>query len=666
MIKVVEDEKLINVENYIIIIPSNYEIYYKKKFINKNITYYTLKNFLLKMYDGNKKLAIKEEKYVIMYETVKQLSSTLKVYANLISSSFINDLINTYDLFNEYDLISNEKVNDLKLIYKEYEKNLLSNGLINERLLCKQVIKNNVFNDDYLFLKLFKINDLELKIINKMTKEGNVLISPYAYNKTLEKKLKTIDDSINFNIKPVLDNKQVYYKALNDVSDEVSFVCNDISKKIMEKNKLSDFLIVSNDISVYHPYFNLIFNYPHTKIKKTGILTNRFMNLFLNILKGDFSCKNFINILKLGLFNIDIETIDKLDNYIYKWDLYETDFYLPFTYNSYDDKTNLDELNDAKTSIILPIKYLLENISKNALLNEILTALYIYLSEEDILNKLFNKDEQGVIKLINALDIINDNLSSNSSLSDVINVLSGLDFSQSKKDQMQDEITISNLNDAVFDEKKFIYIIGMVNDNIPSNFAGFGLLSNKDIKKESLISLSKDHLDNEECLFNNAINNKNVTITSYKLGLDLKLKLPSSYLSSLNLKDVLSNKIYDKNLLLNDYSLSLSNDDINTVDKPLFEKINKSNKHELNYKISPSVARKLNKNVITLSPSSIEMYAKCPFYYFCEKGLKLKVKEKFSFDNREVGTFIHYVLENIIKNDLDSITTNNINLLLYI
>ena len=167
MIKVVEDEKLINVENYIIIIPSNYEIYYKKKFINKNITYYTLKNFLLKMYDGNKKLAIKEEKYVIMYETVKQLSSTLKVYANLISSSFINDLINTYDLFNEYDLISNEKVNDLKLIYKEYEKNLLSNGLINERLLCKQVIKNNVFNDDYLFLKLFKINDLELKIINK-------------------------------------------------------------------------------------------------------------------------------------------------------------------------------------------------------------------------------------------------------------------------------------------------------------------------------------------------------------------------------------------------------------------------------------------------------------------------------------------------------------------
>ena len=37
--------------------------------------------------------------------------------------------------------------------------------------------------------------------------------------------------------------------------------------------------------------------------------------------------------LKLGLFNIDMEYIDKLDNYIYSFDLDESNFYLPFTFN---------------------------------------------------------------------------------------------------------------------------------------------------------------------------------------------------------------------------------------------------------------------------------------------------------------------------------------------
>ncbi len=662
MIKVVKSENLTDVEKYVVIIPSNYEIYYKKKFINKNVTCYTLKNLLLKIYNGNKKLATKEEKYVIMYETVKQLSSSLKQYSNLISSSFINDLINTYDLFNDCDLNENQKVNDLKLIYQEYEKKLLNNGLINEKMLYEHVLKNNDFSGQYLFLKLFKINNLELEIIKKMSKQANVLINTYAYNKTLEKKLRKIDDTVKLSEEePFLEDKKIYYKTLNDISDEVSFISNDISKKVMEGNKLSDFLIVSNNIEAYYPYFNLLFSYPHSISEKTGILTNRFMNLFLNILMGDFSCKNFINILKLNLFNVELETIDKLDNYVYKWDLYDTNFYLPFTYTSYLDNNDLDELNNAKESIILPIKYLLENISGKVSLNEILTYLYTYLSEEEIITKLFNMDENGALKLINAFDIINDNLSSNSSLQDVINVLLGFDFSKTDKRFMKDEITISNLTDAVFEGKRYVYVIGAVNDNIPSNLNGFGLLNNNDIKKDYLVELSNEHLGNEKCLFNNAINNKNVIITSYKLGLDLKLKLPSSYLNELNLKDVLLEKLYDKNLLLNDYAISLSKDTIDMVEDLEFNKINLSNKHDLNYKISPDIVKKLYDNVINLSPSSIETYAKCPFYFFCEKELKLKVKEKFTFDNRQVGTFIHYVLEKIIKNDLNDITTNNIN-----
>ena len=50
-----------------------------------------------------------------------------------------------------------------------------------------------------------------------------------------------------------------------------------------------------------------------------------------------------------------------------------------------------------------------------------------------------------------------------------------------------------------------------------------------------------------------------------------------------------------------------------------------------------------------LSASSFELYAQCPFNYFCSKTLNLRDRKNSNFGAANAGSFIHAVLENVIK-----------------
>ena len=52
---------------------------------------------------------------------------------------------------------------------------------------------------------------------------------------------------------------------------------------------------------------------------------------------------------------------------------------------------------------------------------------------------------------------------------------------------------------------------------------------------------------------------------------------------------------------------------------------------------------------LRLSASRIEKFANCKFAYFCQYGLKAKPREPASFAPPEIGSFMHYVLENVAR-----------------
>ena len=62
--------------------------------------------------------------------------------------------------------------------------------------------------------------------------------------------------------------------------------------------------------------------------------------------------------------------------------------------------------------------------------------------------------------------------------------------------------------------------------------------------------------------------------------------------------------------------------------------------------LSPSIAREIYPKEIELSQTKIDSYNSCPLAYFCRYELNLSDDERAEFDARNIGSFVHAVLEN--------------------
>ncbi len=66
-------------------------------------------------------------------------------------------------------------------------------------------------------------------------------------------------------------------------------------------------------------------------------------------------------------------------------------------------------------------------------------------------------------------------------------------------------------------------------------------------------------------------------------------------------------------------------------------------------KIAPEQIRELYGETLRLSPSSVEVQAKCRLQYFLKYGLRVKEQEPYCVDPAQFGTYVHDVLENTAK-----------------
>lgn len=660
MIKLLSEEDVLkNLDkDYIIIVPTKDEVYYKNKFLEKGYKVFTFNNYIFNEYDGVFPIANDNQNFLFMYRAYLETKSKLKRYKNVRSLSFIDDLLRTYKDFFWYQLNQNDKVYDLKLIYNRYEALLKKEGLINRKLLFDEVLKTSKIDKNYAFLNVQRLSEEEYHLISKIKENKDVLLSIDGFDNELISKIKSIFKEAFYPYQLKLSDKKVDYYALNDIEEELLYVLNDISKKILNGSKYKDFIIICKDTTIYEPYFSLVFDFPYSKNTYLGILTSRFIKAFSNILKGDFSCENFINLLKLDVFDINTKDVDKLDNYIYEWNLEKESFYVPFI--SGKNTELLEELNTLRENIMNPLKCLLENIVGQTDVKVILKEFWTYLSEIKIDEKLFEKDPDGYNGFMLLSEDINDYFKMPITTEEFFNLISNLSKKTNVKNTFIDEVTISNIKDASYENKKYVYLIGADLDSLTGDFKPNGLLENNDLCMDMLINKINEFSSYEKAMFKRITKNNNVMVSYHKLSSDLSLKTPSLYLNgNLCEKDEL---LYDKKLIIDNYAKKLSLQSINVIKNKegLIASINKAFLHNLDLKISLESAEKLYSKHLICSPSSIETYSKCGFYHFCQYGLRLKIKEKRLFDNREVGSLIHFVLENIIRNDFNDIDINNL------
>lgn len=649
MIKIIQNDSILNnklEDNTIIFTSSKHLIKYKKAYIDKEVLVTTLKNYAITLLDkySDKKLVSNESSIILMWKAYNNVKNSLIKYKNVNDINFSNNLINSYSFIKNNEVINNEKTKDLIIIFKEYERLLEKHGFVTEEGLF-QFLKNNIDKikeQNIIFEDVDKLLKSEINFINELKKDKNVIIYANTINNQsfIDDLNKISEVSYNecgnedvnklFEIGAKDLFKEVKIVSANDLFEEVRYIKNDIKSKINSGLKYNDILVVSNDIDRYDTYFKLLFDFPYTKSETVGTLTKNFIELFKNTMNGDFSCNSFINLLKLNIFKLNNKVVNELDNYVYAWNLEEKPFYEPFIFNpsgkkdfnSYDEE-KLKKLNDERLSVINPIRYLLENVVKENKTTELLRYLYTYFDEEDIASNLFKKDPEGYKLLISNLELIND-LYEESSINEVLDVLSIIQSAKTTTTKMVDEVNISNFNNYTQNKYKQVYFIGLTEKDIPSKFNFNTLINNNDLEDEVLFQIIKKHTDEEQNKISIIMLNKNIIITYHKLT-DESSKVSSS-------------KMIDK-----------------FYQRPVSYKyeLNKEPENNLNNKIDEDIALKLYGNELVLSPSSLEMYSKCKYSYFLKYGLRLKEKEKLVFDNREVGTFVHFILEKCISNKVN-------------
>ena len=661
-------DKYIN-ENKIILVSSKSEMYYKRYYVNKDYKIKTVRNYLFDICKNKYKMINKNQEVLFMNSSLKKVYNSLKFYKDVEELSFTKELIKTYKDYKNYKLINNDKVNDLTVIFDEYEKLLRENKFLNDNMLFEYSLKNEFDSCEYVVLDIESFSEDELNVIKSLSVFNSVIILKNEIpNEFVIENLKELQN-IDTNYKDkYIKNKKVYEASVNDIEEEVNFVLNDISKKIINGASYNDFLIVSNSIEEYYPYFDLYFNFPYNKTRKEGTLTKRFISILSDILNGNFSCSNFVNLLKLNVFDVDDKTINDIDNYVYSWNLENESFYLPFKFNpssnrkilSSKDELKLKNMNDTKDLIINPVKYFLENIIDEKCVNTILKEFYTFLDVTKINERLFNYDKEGYNKLINILEDINEYYNFESSVTDLINLIDTMYDTSKKSTITNDMIKLDSLSSCFIENRKYIYLLGASLDNLPKQFKFTSLINKEDIKNDELINIVSKYVKNQDYLFNKLFLCDTLTISYHKLSSDLKLLEKSNVLKELNTIK-LKIELYNKDTILSDYAIKISEKKVyETNYNDEFKKINDISKYKISDHISSLAAKKIYGNSLLVSPSSIETYSKCPFYYFMEYVLKLNVKEKYTFDRRSVGTYVHYILENIIKNEWNNVSFDNL------
>ena len=68
--------------------------------------------------------------------------------------------------------------------------------------------------------------------------------------------------------------------------------------------------------------------------------------------------------------------------------------------------------------------------------------------------------------------------------------------------------------------------------------------------------------------------------------------------------------------------------------------------------LSPSAVRAIYGERVSMTASRLERMRSCHFAYFMEYGLRAKPREPASFDAPQIGTFLHYLLENVTRDVL--------------
>ena len=485
--------------------------------------------------------------------------------------------------------------------------------------------------------------------------------------------------------------------------DECDFVAQDIRRRVMAGAKYSDFGIIARSIDTFDGILDVSFKkagIPLFMSKSSDITSYDAVKLIfcaLDVISGGFARRDVISYSKCSLSGVTRSQSDELELYSEKWQISGARFTDGIFWNmnpyGYSDRRPADSeeklifIDGARRAAVDPLIAFGDDINGAKTVKERATALVSFLTSLGVESELRKrsaaekaeanpeaKDTERIYKLIcDTLDSLCEILGdSEVSLDTFVNLLK-ISFSGAnvgKIPSFKEEVTAGSADVSRMRGKKYIYVIGVNSGSFPPPIDDSSYFSSADRRVLSELGLEVDMdtgIKSARELFylSRAISyaSREAILTYSSKNTEFKAYAPSEAIGrirDLSYGKILPAKISKMSIKDMVYSAEYALEKLSTggsyskaieaalADTDLKEAVTISGLDIKNSEItlSDSSLELLYGKKIPLTQSKLELYSKCPMCYFCTYDLKLKPTERAEFDSRNIGNFLHSVLEN--------------------
>ena len=496
--------------------------------------------------------------------------------------------------------------------------------------------------------------------------------------------------------------------AAADPYDEMRYVASEIRRLTAEEGcRYRDIAVIAGDLEACRSAAEIefeLYGIPYFIDSRRDVRFKPLMRLVLFAIRAathGMYYEDMADLAKTGLAGIDVEQSSLLENYINLWRVSGVKWGARFTLNpsgfaeemKESDAELLDVVNEARDKLATPLFAFAENLASARTADDFAKAIYEYLLSAGAAETIRAQREAAIAAgeeydgdrmwelLMDVLDRISSAMGGETVSKDGYAELLRIMFENADVGVIPphaDEVIIGSEGRARVEHIKYCFIVGATDEAFPRPFGQKGVFTNAD--KEDLFKLDVPLIHEEEvrrCELMLSVYNA-LTIPSHGLTVSysasesaLSVSAPSRVIldlkntfkdcrrieaSELEYADVCSAPAAALDICAPFYeapenvgeasvAAAVSRTPALAAKLDSYRAMRESALRPLDADAAAYVAGKTR----VMSASKAEQYAGCPYSFFCKYGLSLRPEAKAELDPRNVGTFVHYVLERTVR-----------------
>lgn len=487
--------------------------------------------------------------------------------------------------------------------------------------------------------------------------------------------------------------------------DEVEAVASEIRKLVAQKHcRYRDILIMAPNMSDYEATIENVFERYEIPVflnRSRDVLEKPAITLViaaLDILANGWEYEDVFRYLKTGMSGISLQRCDELENYVLKWDIRGSMWTREGDWTAHPDgydaestarsEQMLKRLNETRNCVRKPLLKLAESMKKEKTARGKIMALYAFLVDVKLAEQLKKKavyfrETDGCDKkladeyvqlwkiLCGAMEqfswiLEDDELTE----ADFVRLLKLLltQYDIGTIPAALDQVSVSDMSRNDRHTRGYLFLLGVNDHVLPGQGAAGSVLTENDRlelwnAEMRLAPFGVDHMDMEMLQLYAAFAQATKRVTISWAMTDVSgAELRPAFIVK-RLQEMYPNVPVHKS----------GRERLLTAPLPALEEAGKQGsgplwnhfagkdvyKNRLTMmerartmergKLSPAVVKSLYGEQIRMSASRMDTIKSCHFAFFMQYGLKVKERRKAGLDAPEIGTFLHYLLENTAK-----------------